>query len=110
MQSLYWIYSGKMSTFASCLWADPLFLASSYSVFVFSVCVRVRVRTHVLVYLRSSWHPHAAHSVTEAMRPEGGHIILLDLHLVALEVRELKQADLVLHAVLQGGNETWDGR
>lgn len=44
------------------------------------------------------------------MRPEGGHIILLDLHLVALEVRELKQADLVLHAVLQGGNETWDGR
>lgn len=61
------------------------------------------------MYLRSSRHPHAAHSVTEAMRPEGGHIILLDLHLVALEVRELKQADLVLHAVLQGGNETWDG-
>lgn len=43
------------------------------------------------------------------MRPEGGHIILLDLHLVALEVRELIQADLVLHAVLQGGNEMWDG-
>lgn len=51
---------------------------------------------------RSSWHPHAAHSVTEAMRPEGGHIILLDLHLVALEVRELIQADLVLKAVLHG--------
>lgn len=61
----------------------------------------------VCVYSRSSWHPHAAHSVTEAMRPEGGHIILLDLHLVALEVRELIQADLVLHAVLQGGNEAW---
>lgn len=54
----------------------------------------------VFVYSRSSGHPHAAHSVAEAMRPEGGHIILLDLHLVALEVRELIQADLVLHAVL----------
>lgn len=46
MQSLYWIYSGKMSTFASCLCANPLFLASSYSVFVFSVCACVCVRAH----------------------------------------------------------------
>lgn len=57
---------------------------------------------------RSSWHPHAAHSVTEAMRPEGGHIILLDLHLVALEVRELVQADLVLKAVLHGRKQTME--
>lgn len=42
------------------------------------------------------------------MRPEGGHIILLDLHLIALEVRELMQADLVLHAVLQERNEALD--
>lgn len=60
----------------------------------------------VCVYSRSSWDPHAAHSVAEAMCPEGGHIILLDLHLVALEVGELIQADLVLHAVLQGGNQS----
>ena len=40
------------------------------------------------VYSRSSRDPHAAHSVTEAVRPEGWHIILLDLHLVALEVGE----------------------
>ena len=39
------------------------------------------------------------------MRPEGWHIILLDLHLVALEVRELIQADLVLQAVLQGAGK-----
>lgn len=58
------------------------------------------------VYSRSSGHSHAAHSVAEAMRPQGGNIILLDLHLVALEVRELIQADLVLHAVLQGGSAT----
>lgn len=54
------------------------------------------------MYSRSSRDPHAAHSVTEAVRPEGGHVVLLDLHLVALEVRELVQADLVLQAVLQG--------
>lgn len=42
------------------------------------------------------------------MRPEGGHIILLDLHLVALEVGQLIQADLVLRAVLQGGIEAWE--
>lgn len=53
------------------------------------------------VHSRSSWHPHAAHSVAEAVRPQGGHVILLDLHLVALEVGVLEQADLVLHAVLQ---------
>lgn len=67
--------------------------------------LQLRINKCVWVHLRSSWHPHAAHPVAEAMRPEGGHVILLDLHLVALEVRELIQADLVLHAVLQGGNE-----
>lgn len=72
------------------LWAFLLFLSGG------NVCS--------CQYSRSSWHPHAAHSVTEAMRPEGGHIILLDLHLVALEVRELIQADLVLKAVLHVRN------
>lgn len=59
------------------------------------------------VYSHSSGHLHAAHSVGEAVRPEGGHVILLDLHLVALEIGELKQADLMLHAVLQRGKEGW---
>ena len=54
------------------------------------------------MYLHSTRHLHAAHSVGETMRPEGGHVILLDLHLVALEVTQLKQTDLVLHAVLYG--------
>lgn len=53
-----------------------------------------------ICYSRSTGDPHAAHSVTEAMRPQGWHVILLDLHLVALEVGQLKQADLVLHGVL----------
>lgn len=53
------------------------------------------------VYSHSSRDPHAAHPVAEAVCPEGGHVILLDLHLVALEVRQLKQTDLVLLAVLQ---------
>jgi len=54
----------------------------------------------VSVYSHSSGHPHAAHPVGEAMRPQGRDVVLLDLHLVALEVRELKQADLVLQVVL----------
>ena len=66
----------------------------------------------VCVYSHSARHPHAAHPVSEAVRPEGGHVILLDLHLIALEVRELKQTDLVLHAVLmrEGGREGRKGR
>lgn len=51
-------------------------------------------------YLRSSGNLHAAHSVAETVGPQGGHVILLDLHLVALEVGQLEQADLVLQAVL----------
>lgn len=50
--------------------------------------------------LRSPWDLHAAHPVGEAVRPQGGNVVLLDLHLVALEVRELMQADFVLQAVL----------
>lgn len=52
------------------------------------------------VHSHSAGHPHAAHSVGEAVRPEGGNVILLDLHLIALKVGELKQTDLVLQAVL----------
>jgi len=55
------------------------------------------------LYSRSSGDPHAAHVVAEAVRPQRGDVVLLDLHLVALEVGELVQADLVLQAVLQGG-------
>lgn len=50
--------------------------------------------------LRSTGDPHAAHAVTEAVDPEAGHVILLDLHGVALVVGALKQADLVLLGVL----------
>ena len=51
-------------------------------------------------HLRSTGDPHAAHAVTEAIDPETGHIVLLDLHGVALEVGSFKQADLVLLGVL----------
>ena len=56
-------------------------------------------------YSHSSGDPHAAHPVGEAMRPQGRNVILLDLHLVALEVRVLEQADLVLQAVLHRERE-----
>ena len=64
------------------------------------VCVCVRACVGGCVYSHSSGDPHAAHPVGEAMRPQGRNVILLDLHLVALEVRVLEQADLVLQAVL----------
>lgn len=51
--------------------------------------------------LRSTGDLHAAHAVTEAVDPETGHIVLLDLHGVALEVGTFKQADLVLLGVLE---------
>ena len=65
------------------------------------VCVCVCVWWHS----HSSGDPHAAHPVGEAMRPQGRNVILLDLHLVALEVRVLEQADLVLQAVLHRERE-----
>lgn len=35
--------------------------------------------------------PHAAHAVTKAVDPEAGHVILQDLHSVALEVGPAEQ-------------------
>lgn len=50
--------------------------------------------------LRSTGHLHAAHAVTEAVSPEAGHVVLLDFHLVALEVSRLVQGDLVVLSLL----------
>lgn len=52
------------------------------------------------VCLRSTGDSHTAHTVTEAIDPETGHVILLNLHRVALEVGSFKQADLVLLRIL----------
>lgn len=50
--------------------------------------------------LRSTGDLHAAHSVTEAIGPEAGHILLLNLQGVALEIGSFEQADLVLLGIL----------
>lgn len=50
--------------------------------------------------LRSTGDPRTAHAVTEAVDPETGHVILLDLHAVALEVGAYEQADLMLLRIL----------
>lgn len=51
-------------------------------------------------FLRATGDSYAAHTVTEAINPEAGHVILLDLHGVALEVGPFKQADLMLLGIL----------
>lgn len=50
--------------------------------------------------LRSTGDPRTAHAVTEAIDPKTGHVILLDLQAVALEVGACKQADLMLLRIL----------
>lgn len=50
--------------------------------------------------LRATGDGHTAHTVTEAIYPEAGHVILLNLHGVALEVGPFKQADLMLLGIL----------
>lgn len=59
--------------------------------------------------LRSAGHLHAAHAVAEAVSPEAGHVVLLDVHLVALEVSRLVQGDLVVLGLLgeEGGQLGW---
>lgn len=52
--------------------------------------------------LRSTGHLHAAHTVAKAISPEAGHVVLLDVHLVALEVSRLVQGDLVVLGLLGG--------
>lgn len=50
--------------------------------------------------LRSTGHLHAAHAVAEAISPEAGHVVLLDFHLVALEVSRLVEGDFVVLSLL----------
>lgn len=49
---------------------------------------------------RSTADNDAAHSVSEAVRKQTGNVIVHDLHLAALELSHLVQADLVLLRVL----------
>lgn len=70
------------------------------------LCLRQEPRAWQDGCLRSAGDLHAAHAVREAVHPEAGHVILLDLHGVALEVGAFKQADLVLLGIL--GKERLD--
>ena len=54
-------------------------------------------------YSRSTADHDAAHSVGETVRKQAGDIIVHDLHLTALELSDLIQADLVLLGVLEDG-------
>lgn len=49
---------------------------------------------------RSAAHGDAAHSVGEAIGEQAGNVIIHDLHLAALELSHLIQADLVFLWVL----------
>lgn len=55
-------------------------------------------------YSRSTADDHAAHSVCEAVGEQAGNVVVHDLHLAALELSHLIQADLVLLGVLKGSN------
>lgn len=52
---------------------------------------------------RSTADNDAAHSVGEAIGEQAGNVIVHDLHLAALELSNLIQADLVLLRVLKEG-------
>ena len=56
--------------------------------------------------LRSTADHDAANSVGEAIGEETGDVIVHDLHLAALELSHLVQADLVLLGVLLKAQET----
>lgn len=49
---------------------------------------------------RSTADHHAAHSVGETVGEQAGDVVVHDLHLTALELSHLKQANLVLLGVL----------
>lgn len=51
-------------------------------------------------HLRSTADGDAAHSVSESVGEQAGNVIVHDLHLAALELSHLEQADLVLLGVL----------
>ena len=57
---------------------------------------------HFLGCLRSTVDLDAGNAILEAVRPQAGNILIADLHLAALEVHGLVQADLVVLGVLQG--------
>ena len=57
---------------------------------------------HFLGCLRSTGDLDARNTILEAVRPQAGDVLVADLHLAALEVHGLVQADLVVLGVLQG--------
>ena len=56
-------------------------------------------------YLRSTADHDAANPIGETVGVQAGDIIVHDLHLTALELSDLIQADLVLLGVLQNCGE-----
>lgn len=56
-------------------------------------------------HLRSTADNHAAHSVGEAVGGQTGDVVVHDLHLAALELSHLVQADLVFLRVLRRDKE-----
>jgi len=50
---------------------------------------------------RSAVDHDAAHPVGEAVGEQAGHVVVQDLHLAALELSDLVQADLVLLLILE---------
>lgn len=56
-------------------------------------------------HLRSTADNHAAHSVGEAVGGQTGDVVVHDLHLAALELSHLVQADLVFLRVLRRDRE-----
>ena len=55
------------------------------------------------LHSRSAADNDAAHSVGEAVGEQAGNVVIHDLHLAALELADLVQADLVLLRVLEEG-------
>lgn len=53
------------------------------------------------LHSRSTADNDAAHSIGEAVGEQAGNVIVHDLHLAALELSDLVQADLVLLGVLE---------
>ena len=64
------------------------------------------------LHSRSTADNDAAHSIGESVGEQAGNVIVHDLHLAALELSDLVQADLVLLGVLeerQASSETGGG-
>ena len=74
---------------------------SQVRVFVLSVLYYLYLR-RFLGYLRSTGDLDARNAILETVRPQAGDVLVANLHLAALEVHGLVQADLVVLGVLQG--------